>query len=63
MSQIYVEEVGIRLEYDGDSDRRLTGAIRGLPEFDNGMAVTKTRPLLQKRLIHGIIQLQNAADA
>ena len=42
---------------------RLTGAIRGLPEFDNGLAVKKTRLLLQKRLIHGIIQLQNAANA
>lgn len=63
MYQIYVEEVGIRPKNDAASDRRLTGAIRGLPGFDNGMAVKKTRVLLQKRLTDGIIQLQNAADA
>ena len=63
MCQIYVENVGIRRKYDASLDRKLTAAIRDQPGFDNGMAVRKTRLLLQKRLKQGIIQLQNAADA
>ena len=51
MYQIYVEEIGIRPKYDAASDRKLTGAIRGLPGFDNEMGVRKTRLLLQKRLL------------
>ena len=63
MCQIYVDDVGIRPQYDASSDRKLTGAIRDQPGFDNEMAVRKTRVLLPRRLKQGIIQLQNAADA
>ncbi len=58
-----MEDIGIRPKYDASSDRKITGAILGQPGFDNGMAVRKTRLLLQKRLKQGTIQLQNAADA
>ena len=63
MCQIYVEDVCFRPKYDASLDRKLTGAIRDQPGFDNGMAVRKTRLLLQKRLKQAIIQLQTAADA
>ena len=50
MYQIYGKEVGISSKYDAASDRKLTGAIRGLPGFDSGMAVRKMRLLIQNRL-------------
>ena len=50
MCQILVEDVWFRPKYDASLDRKLTGAIRDQPGFDNGMAVRKTTLLLPKRL-------------